>query len=876
MAADDDDARPDPDALLARQAHAERGRLKIFLGAAPGVGKTWEMLAAARHRQAEGIDVLIGIVETHGRAETGAQIGNLPILPRLKTPYRGQDLEEFDLDAALARRPRLLLLDELAHTNAPGSRHHKRWEDARDLLDAGIDVWATLNVQHLESLNDAVARITGVRVRETLPDSVLNDADEIELVDLPPAELRGRLQEGRIYRSEHARRALDGFFREGNLAALRELALRRAAQRVDADVSGYMRAQGIAGPWPAGERVLAMVGPDAAADAVVRHASRVAQALDAPWIALHVERPDSSAATRAALDLAAQLGAEVETVTGNDIVAVALAMARRRNVTRIVLGRAGSQRWRCLPGRHLSSAMLRAARDFTLDIVPAPAQASASARRTFVLPALPTWAGALGVVAVITAASHFLIPYVSHDALGMVFLAGVVTCAAIWGLGAALPAAALSFLAWNFFFIPPLYQFTIHEWRDVVAIVLFLGVATATGALASRVRAEARTAQTRVESLRRIAAFSRRLGEPTGEAELLEEIARQAASIAGRAVVLTERNDDLNIRAAEPRTDTMDEGAWAAARWAFARGETTGRGSATLPSTEWRFLPMRTPRGCRGVLGVRPPRPMDPPEAQALATLADQAAVAMERVRLIAEAAGAAAQQETQKLRTALLSSLSHDLRTPLAAIRGAAETLRTAWERLDEPTRADLLASIEDDTGRMTRFLADIMDMTRLETGEIAPRMVRVEIADAVAAALAQVPAATVSLDIPADLPQVAADPALLEQVLVNVINNAEKFAPDGSDIDISARPMGQAVELRIADRGPGIPPAHLAHVFDSFYRVRHGDRAVPGTGLGLAIAHGMMNAMGGDIAANSPRMGAMPGGPPGTEIVLRLKAMQ
>lgn len=873
MVADHDDARPDPEALLARQAHAERGRLKIFLGAAPGVGKTWEMLAAARRRRAEGVDVLIGIVETHGRAETAAQIGDLPILPRRKLAYRGQDLEEFDLDAALERRPGLLLLDELAHTNAPGSRHHKRWEDARDLLDAGIDVWATLNVQHLESLNDAVARITGVRVRETLPDSVLNDADEIELVDLPPAELRGRLREGRIYRSELARRALEGFFREGNLAALREMALRRTAQRVDADVSSYMRAQGIAGPWPAGERVLALVGPDATAETVVRHASRMAQALDAPWIALHVERPDSTAATRAALDLAAQLGAEVETVSGNDIVAVALAMARRRNVTRIVLGRAAMPRWRRPFGHRLSRALLRVAGDFALDIVPAPAMATG--RRPIAWPAWPGWAGAAGVIAAITTASHLLVPYVSHDALGMVFLAGVVSCGAIWGLGAALPAAVIGFLAWNFFFIPPLHQFTIHAWRDVVAIVLFLGVATATGALASRVRAEARTAQTRVQSLRRISAFSRRLGEPTGEAELLEEIARQAANIAGRAVVLTERHDDLNIRAAEPRTDTMDEAAWAAARWAFARQEATGRGSTTLPSTEWRFLPLRTPRGCRGVLGVRPPRPPDPPEAQALATLADQAAVAMERVHLIAEAARADAQQETQKLHTALLSSLSHDLRTPLAAIRGAAETLRTAWDRLDGPTRADLLASIEDDTGRMTRFLTDIMNMTRLETGEIVPRMVRVDIAEAVAAALARVPGAVVSQDIPPSLPPVMADPALLEQVLVNVIDNAEKFSPKGGVITISARGVGRDVELRIADSGPGIPAGHLAHVFDSFYRVRHGDRAVPGTGLGLAIAHGLVTAMNGAIAAHSPRPGAKPDGPPGTEIVLRLAIM-
>jgi len=873
MADDDDDARPDPDALLARQAHAGRGRLKIFLGAAPGVGKTWEMLAAARQRQAEGTDVVIGIVETHGRAETEAQIGGLPILPRRAIAYRGQNLEEFDLDAALERHPRLLLLDELAHTNAPGSRHHKRWEDAHDLLDAGIDVWATLNVQHLESLNDAVARITGVRVRETLPDSVLNDADEIELVDLPPAELRGRLQEGRIYRSELARRALDGFFREGNLAALREMALRRTAQHVDADVSGYMRAQGIAGPWPAGDRVLAMIGPDATAEPVVRHASHIARALDAPWIALHVERPGSAAITRAALEGAAQLGAEVELVSGNDIVAVTLALARRRNVTRIVLGRAAVPSWRRPFGHRLSRAMLRAAGDFALDIVPVPPLATAPARRALAMPAGPAWLGAVAVVAAITAASHLLIPYVSHDALGMVFLAGVVTCAAIWGLGAALPAAVLGFLAWNFFFIPPLHRFTIHAWRDVVAIVLFLGVATATGALASRVRAEARTARTRVESLRRIGAFSRRLGEPTAEAELLEEIARQAASIAGRAVVLTERDGDLNIRAAEPRTDTMDEAAWAAARWAFARREATGRGSATLPSTEWRFLPLRTVRAAWGVLGVRPPRPIDPPEGQALATLADQAAVAIERVRLIAEAARADAQQDTQKLRTALLSSLSHDLRTPLAAIRGAAETMRTAWDRLDPATRADLLASIEDDTGRMTRFLANIMDMTRLETGEIAPRMARVPLEEVVAAALARVPAAAVTRDIPAGLPPVAADPALLEQVLVNVLDNAVKFSAPAGRIAVTARVLAREVELRIADSGPGIPAADLAHVFDSFYRVRQGDRAVPGTGLGLAIAHGLVHAMGGEITASSPRPDAPPAGPPGTEILLRLK---
>jgi two-component system, OmpR family, sensor histidine kinase KdpD len=872
MVADHDDARPDPDALLAAQAHAERGRLKIFLGAAPGVGKTWEMLTAARQRHAENPDVLIGIVETHGRAETAAQIGELPVLPRRTVAYRGQTLEEFDLDAALARHPSLLLMDELAHTNAPGSRHHKRWEDVRDLLNAGIDVWATLNVQHLDSLNDAVARITGVRVQETLPDSVLNDADEIELVDLPPAELRGRLEEGRIYRSDVARRALDGFFREGNLAALREMALRRTAQHVDADVNFYMRAKGISGPWPAGDRVLAMVGPDAAAEAVVRHASRIAQALSAPLIVLHVERPDSGEPTRAALDLAERLGAEVETTTGSNIVATALDLAKRRNVTHIVLGRAPTSSWRRPFAYRLSRAMLRAASDFTLDFVPLPATAAAPPRRPGWQIAWPPWLGALGVVAAVTALGHPLSAYVSYDTLGMVFLAGVVTCAVLWGLRAALPAAVLSFLAWNFFFIPPRHQFTIHEWRDGVAIVLFMGVALATGALASRVRGEARAAQSRVESLRRIGAFSRSLGEPTGEDELLREIVRQAATVAGRALLLTERGQDLNIRAAEPHADTMDEAAWAAARWAYARQEPTGRGSATLPSTEWRFLPLRTVRGCWGVLGVRPPHVLAAPETQTLATLADQAAVAMERVRLIAEAARIDAQQETQKLRTALLSSLSHDLRTPLAGIRGAAETLRTAWDRLDPAVRADLLGAIEADTGRMTRFLANILDMTRLETGEIIPHMSAVDIAAVVDAALGRVPGAMARRDIPILLPHVVADHALLEQVIVNVLDNAVKYGPPGAEISIVAGQQDRMVELRIADNGPGIPADDLPQIFDSFYRARRGDRTIPGTGLGLAIAQGLMTAMGGDIAAHSPRHDAPSAGPPGTEIVLRL----
>ena len=870
----DRDDRPDPDALIAAFAREGRGRLKVFLGAAPGVGKTWEMLSAARHAQADGMDVLIGVVETHGRADTQAQIGALPILPRIAVAYRGQELEEFDLDGAIQRRPALLLVDELAHTNAPGSRHNKRWEDVADVLAAGIDVWATLNVQHLESLNDAVARITGVRVRETLPDHVLEKADSIELIDLPPAELRARLDQGRIYRPDVARRASEGFFREGNLAALREMALRRAAQQVDADVTGYMRSNAIQGPWPAGERVLALIGADDAADAVVRQASSLAAALRAPWLALHVERPGTNPDVRGAMNLAVQLGAEIETESGSDILAAVLTVARRRNVTQIVMGRADPPWWRRVFGRSLTRAIVRDAESYALHIVASPAMPAPRPLRPRLDEPWAAWVLAVLLIAGITGLSELLVLIVSQESLGMVFLAAVVLTGVLWGLRVALFSAVLGFMSWNFFFIPPLYRLTIDSPRDGVAIVLFLGVATITGALASKVRGEAQAARGRIDGLRQIGAFSRRLGEPTTEPDMLAEIARQAAGIAGRAVVLTQQGMDLNIRAADPPADTMDEGAWAAARWAMGKQEQAGKGTGTLPSAAFRFLPMRTVRGDMGLLGVRPDRDFDPPMLQALSALADQAAVAMERVRLARDAAQGAAQAETQKLRTALLSSLSHDLRTPLAGIRGAADTLRTAWTRLDAPTREDLLRAIEDDTGRMTRFLGNIMEMTRLETGEIVPRMTGVSLHDLLPAVIERVPGAPeVVQDLPPDLPDVSADPALLDQVLFNVLDNAAKYATGSARIAVSASVSGARVLVRIADDGPGIDEAHLPFVFDSFYRARLGDRTQPGTGLGLAIARGLMEAMDGTIEAQSPRPDAPAAGPPGCTVTLRLR---
>ncbi len=868
-----EDGRPDPDALLAATAGEGRGRLKVFLGSAPGVGKTWEMLVQAKRRQTEGTEVLAGVIETHGRAGTEAELRGLPLLPCREMPYRGQVLREFDLEAALARRPGLLLVDELAHTNAPGSRHAKRWEDVEALQAAGLDVWATLNVQHLESLNEDVARITGVRVTETLPDRVLEGADEIELIDVPPTELRTRLREGKIYRADNAARALDGFFKEGNLAALREIALRRTAAHVDDDVRDWMRRAGVAGPWPAGDRVLALIGPDKASEGVVRHAKRLAEALHAPWTALHVERDNTVAEARPAMELAAQLGADVQIRVSSDIVGATVELARVTNVTHLVMGRAPPPLWRRLTGRILSYQLLRHAPDFVLHVVPLP-EVKVRKRGRHREEGWAVWAAAAALVAGVTGMGLLLRDAILGEAMGLAYLAAVVAGASLGGLRPALAVAVAGFLAWDFFFIEPLYTLTIGNVHDTMAMALFLVVAALSGSLSSRVRAEARAAQARIEGLRRIATFSRKLGEAATEPDLLAEIARQAAATAGQAVVLAAAGEDvLSIRAAEPAVDTMDEGAWAAARWTWTKQEGAGQGTATLPSANWRFLPLKTARGRLGVLGIRSASRLNEPQAQAVSALADQAAVAWERVRLAGEGARTAAMEETQRLRTALLASLGHDLRTPLTGIQGAAGTLRSGWARLPDATRTDLLDSIEQDVGRMARFLANITELTRLETGQISPRLAPVPLEEAVYAAASRLvgaPFVVVNLSQPEM--SVLADPALLEQVLVNILENAVKYSPEGSPIFVRGSLDRRDAVLSIADEGVGIAPDELPHVFDSFFRASRGDRVAAGTGLGLAIARGMVEAMGGHIEAHSPRPDLPVDGNPGTVVTLRL----
>jgi two-component system sensor histidine kinase KdpD len=863
MVTTEDDQRPDPDALLAALAGAHRGRLKIFLGAAPGVGKTWEMLAAAQQKLAEGIDVLAGLIETHGRAETVAQLGDLPLLARQQVAYRGRVIEEFDLDAAIARRPALLLVDELAHTNAPGLRHSKRWQDVVDILEAGIDVWTTLNVQHLESVHDQVARITGVRVAETLPDTVLGLAAEIELIDLPPAELRARLEQGRIYRPDLARRALDGFFRPGNLAALREMALRRVAQHVDRDIATYMRARAIAGPWPAAERVMAVIEAGPASEQVVRHAARLSDALRAPLLAFHAETA-TSASVQSALDLALQLGGTVETATNANAVAAVLAAAAQHNVAHIVVGRGSAGFWQARP---LARSLARHARAYSLYVVPDPAARPAPPKPIKTKPSMAPYAISLVIMAFATALGYALRSVVPRDAMGFVFTAIVVGVASRYGRRLGLFAAVVSFLLWNFFFLPPVFTLSVGDPRDIVALVVFLAVGLLTGTLAGKVRIEAEAARSRIDALRRVALFGRKLAAATDSDALSHAIEGEAAALAGGAIVIMADGADL------VPVPTLSEAEHAAADFAFRNKIGTGLGTITLPSVAWRFFPLATEAGSVGVLGVKPAGALTEPMVQALNALADQGAMATERLRLAARAAEIRAQAKTQSLRTALLSSLSHDLRTPLTAISGAAQTLLAAGSAITEAVRLDLLASIVQDVGRMTRFLANITGMARIETGEIIARRDPVALPALIEAAVARVPDAFhAGVNIADEAQTVIADPSLLEQILVNCLENAVKYGPTGSAISIAAQRDGAWVIITVADEGIGIAPADLPRVFDSFFRAERGDRVASGTGLGLAIARAFADAMGGSIEAMSPRTDLPRDGMPGTMITIRV----
>ena len=866
------DQRPSPEALLVATDREGRGRLKIFLGAAPGVGKTFEMLLEAQARRREGVDVVAGVVETHGRKETETLLAGIEVMPRRTIGYKGQLLTEMDLDGLLVRRPKLALVDELAHTNAPGSRHPKRYLDVMELLGHGIDVYTTLNIQHIESLNDVVARITRIRVRETLPDSVVDRADAIELVDITPEELIERLNAGKVYVPDTARRAVTHYFSPGNLTALRELALRRTAQRVDEQLLTHMQAHAIRGPWAAGARVVVCVSDDPRGQGLVRHARRLADTLHAPWTALYVETTrhhhladQERDRIAACLRLAQHLGASAITVPGSDIADEVIAYAEANNITHIVIGKSDRSRWfELLHGSVVHDLLRRSGSISVLVLSGDEADAPAPVPPTRAVDApidLGPYLLALAAIAAAVALGAVLHQVLNVANLALVFLAAILFVAARYGLAPSLFACAAGSLAFNFFFLPPVYTFTIADPENVVALVFFLIVAVFVSNMTARTRSEALIARQRAKITAELYSFSQKLAGIVDLDDLLWAIAHQVALMLNvRVVILLPEGDGVAVRAGFPPEDTLGASDLAAAKWSWEHDRPAGRGADTLPGAPRLFMPMRTGRGPVGVLGVDRdvPGPLFIPDEQRLLdALLDQAAIAIERIRLANEIDESRVLAETERLRSALLTSISHDLGTPLASILAAATSLQQYDALYDAATRIELAGAISEEAQRLNRFVRNLLDMTRLESGVLELNREMLDVAEAVGAAVERCRQVLsnhqVALELQPDLPMLPLDPVLFEQVLVNLLDNAAKYAPAGSTVTIKARAEGEQVSIAVLDEGPGIPPSHLEQIFEKFHRVGRGDRQRAGTGLGLAVCRGFIEALGGRITAGN-----------------------
>jgi two-component system sensor histidine kinase KdpD len=886
MANRDPEQRPSPDALLeaARRESDKAGRLKIFVGAAPGVGKTYEMLQSAHAKRKAGADVVVGVVETHGRAETEALLLGLEVLPRKRIAYRDQTLEEMDLDALIARHPQIALVDELAHTNAPGSRHPKRYLDVEELLSHGIDVYTAVNIQHIESLNDVVAQITHVRVRETVPDSVFDRADAIELIDLTPDDLIQRLKEGKVYVPKQAERALQHYFSPGNLTALRELALRRTAERVDEQLLTHMQANAIAGPWAAGERILVCLSEDPRAAGLVRYTKRLSDRLHAPWTAVSIETRRSLQLTDKQRDrladtmrLAESLGGEALTIpgVGRRIADDLINFAHTNNVTQIIIGKTTRSRWFEILRGSVVHDLVRRAGNITVHVIageelPDPTNKPAvqtAARTEQFNPRL--YLMSLLVVAVGLGAAELIQPRFGIENVDLVFLTAVVVVGVRFGLWPSLFASVIASLCYNFFFLPPVYTFTITDPTNVAAFFFFMLIALLVSNVAARVRIQADTAIGRVRTTESLYAFSRKLAGTATLDDVLWATAYQIAlMLKVRVVLLMPEDGILTVKAGYPPEDQLDKADLAAANWAWGNDRAAGRGSDTLPGAKRLFLPMRTGRGLIGAIGIDNDKTgplLTPDQRRLLDALVDQGALAIERVLLVEDMDSVKRTMESERLRSALLTSISHDLKTPLASVLGAASTMRDLAGNLSEAQKRDLLATVIDESERLNRFIANLLDMTKLESGAIVPNTARLDVSEIVGSALRRASKILsdhkVSLELAADLPMLELDAVLFEQVLFNLLDNAAKYAPSGTTISIWGIRDRDSVSLQILDEGNGIPPSELESVFDKFYRVQKGDHVRPGTGLGLAISRGFVEAMHGTISAanRTDRSGAV-----------------
>lgn len=864
--------RPDPEALLER-AHEEgarirRGRLKVFFGASAGVGKTYAMLEAAQRRKAEGRDVVAGWIETHGRTEIAALLLGLEVVPARNVEYRGTSLREFDLDAALTRRPSLLLLDELAHTNAPGSRHAKRWQDAQELLDTGIDVWTTLNVQHLGSLSDIVTRITEVPVREIVPDSLLDEANEVEFVDLPPDELLQRLQDGRVYVPEQARRAVERFFRKGNLIALRELALRRTAERVDEDVLDYRRTHAIDETWPVAERILVCIRPNPESGQLVQAGRRLAARLRAEWIVGYVESPSQPAlrggerqALASAFKLAEQLGAATAVLSGESVAQALLDYAREHNVSEIVAGKPARARWRDRLFGSPVDAIVRGTGEIDVHVISAKAEPAAEVPlRTAARRAAPSaFAWAASVVASCTLVCRAVAAHLELSNLIMVYLLGVAFVATRFGRWPSAVAAGLSVAAFDFFFVPPHLTFAVSDTQYFVTFGVMLAVALLISNLAVRVRDQGDAARERERRTHFLYETSRELGALTVPEEIVTTACRRASDVFhGPAVVfLPGADSSLAVLGAEQARLGLDPSEHAVAEWVFRHGRSAGLGTDTLPGAALLCVPLPGGQGPVGVLGVRPHEtflPLSPAQTDLLETLARLIAAPLERAQLASAAVKARLEAEAERLRNTLLSSVSHDFRTPLAAITGAASGL-LGEAPLGSEARADLARTVYEEAGRLNRLVANLLDMTRLESGSLRLNREWQSLEEIVGSAVSRIERSLagrrLQISLPSELPLVSVDAVLLEQLFCNLLENAIKYTPATSTIEISALRRDNEVEVAVANDGPPLLPGEEGRIFEKFFRRPHASAG--GFGLGLAICRAVVEAHQGRIWAEN-----------------------
>ncbi|WLG83385.1 sensor histidine kinase KdpD [Pseudomonas cucumis] len=848
------------DALLADLPRDGRGRLKVFLGAAPGVGKTYAMLQAAHTQLRQGVKVMAGVVETHGRAETEALLAGLPQQPLVRSEYRGVMLEEMDLDGLLAAKPKLVLVDELAHSNAPGSRHAKRWQDIQELLAAGIDVFTTVNVQHLESLNDQVRGITGVQVRETLPDWVLQEAYELLLIDLPPRELLERLRDGKVYVPEQARAAIDAFFTQTNLTALRELAMQTAAAQVDNDLAQGYRQLGQAAPAVRG-RLLVGVDGDAQAERLVRHASRVAQRRHLPWSLVHVDNgrirdEQSRLRLQSAQQLAERLGGEVVLLRAGEVAKTLIQHAAERRASLVLVGQSRQRLRRRLFGGGLASRLLRDARGLEINVLDSdqeqhqPRQPSAQSLVWF------DYALALVATVLASALAWAVSSVLPLPNISLVFLAAVLLVAVRSSLGPALACAVLSFLTYDFLFIPPNFSFRIQREEDVLTLLFFLLMAALTGNLAARQRRQLQALRDTQEETSELLDLSRKLTAATDRQAVVSAAAQHLNGWTDLKLCLLNRDGQSGWKVETGGPLEFSEAERAAADWAWQHDQPAGAGTGTLPFGRWWWWPLSVDDGPLALLGVcaKEGQTLSGQRRRLLTALSQPLAQALARAQLADDLEAARLHGETEQLRSALLASVSHDLRTPLTSMRGSIDSLLALGEAIPLADRRELLEGTRDEAERLDRYIQNLLDMTRLGHGALKLARDWVSPADIVGSSLNRLRAVLASLqvitEVPAELPLLYVHAALIEQALVNVLENAARFSPPHGRLELRAGATDSELFFSVSDEGPGIPEEDRAKIFDMFYTAARGDRGGQGTGLGLAICQGMVGAHGGRIS--------------------------